>query len=198
MANWSGFGALTAKTITFDKVSIRPATASEIAAQRADTNASQALANITSEATTRANADSALATRSTTLESQMALGTDSNLYARIRSEETTRANADSSLSTRTSTLETTSGNLTSRVTTTEGAIAGLNGKVAAYWQVQAVAGNGRAQMTLHADANGGGGVDIVGDVAITGSNGNGRVEIKNTGFFLYFPNGQLAAKLAIT
>ena len=61
------------------------------------------------------------------------------------------------------------GSLTARVTTTEGAIATAQGKLSSYWQTTAVAGNGRAQLTLHADANGGGGVDIVGDVAISGN-----------------------------
>lgn len=42
------------------------------------------------------------------------------------------------------------------------------GKLAAYWQVTAVAG-GRAQLTVYADANGGGGVDITGNVQINGN-----------------------------
>lgn len=49
-----------------------------------------------------------------------------------------------------------------------GAIAGLNTRTAAYLRTVAVAGNNRAQLTLHADANGGAGVDIVGDVSIAG------------------------------
>ena len=56
-----------------------------------------------------------------------------------------------------------------RLTTNEGAITGLNGKTTAYWQTTAVAGNNRAQLTIHADANGGAGVDIVGDVSISGT-----------------------------
>lgn len=86
-------------------------------------------------------------------------------------------------------------NVMARVSTTESAISTLNGKASAYWQVQAVAGNGRAQMTVHADANGGGGVDIVGDVAITGSDGNGRTVINQYGVFTYYPNGNPCVKL---
>ncbi|HEX7856086.1 MAG TPA: hypothetical protein VF503_20590 [Sphingobium sp.] len=58
-----------------------------------------------------------------------------------------------------------------QATTTQqtGAIADLNGKTAAFWKVQAVAGSGRAQLSVFADANGGGGVDIVGDTAIHGN-----------------------------
>jgi len=55
-----------------------------------------------------------------------------------------------------------------RVSTTESAIATLEGYAAARWQVQAVAGDGRAQLTVYADTNGGGGVDIVGDTTFRG------------------------------
>ncbi|MCI1143234.1 hypothetical protein MOP88_14435 [Sphingomonas sp. WKB10] len=88
-------------------------------------------------------------------------------------------------------------NLTARVSTTESAVSNLNGRTAAYWQVQSVAGNNRAQMTVRADANGGAGVDIVGDVAITGSNGNGRTVINSSGVYIYYPNGQIAVQLSI-
>jgi hypothetical protein len=54
------------------------------------------------------------------------------------------------------------------VTTLATAVTTMESKTSAYWQTTAVAGNGRAQLTLHADANGGGGVDIVGDVRISG------------------------------
>lgn len=42
------------------------------------------------------------------------------------------------------------------------------GRTRSYWSVTAVAG-GRAQLTVFSDSNGGGGVDIVGNVRITGS-----------------------------
>jgi uncharacterized protein YbdZ (MbtH family) len=60
------------------------------------------------------------------------------------------------------------GNLTARVTTTESAVSNLNGRTAAFWEVVAVAGNNRAQLMIRADANGRAGVDIVGDVLISG------------------------------
>lgn len=68
MANWDGFGERHAKTITFDRVSIRPATAAEIAAQRADANATDALARIATEQITRADAVSALASEQASLQ----------------------------------------------------------------------------------------------------------------------------------
>lgn len=60
-------------------------------------------------------------------------------------------------------------NLIARVSTNESAVSGLNGRTRAYWETTAVAGNNRAQLTIRADANGGAGVDIVGDVAISGN-----------------------------
>lgn len=59
-------------------------------------------------------------------------------------------------------------NVMARVGTTESAISDLKGRTAAYWQTTAVAGNNRAQVTIRADANGGAGVDLVGDVRISG------------------------------
>jgi len=126
MANWDGFGERAAKTITFDKVSVRPATAAEINGQKIE---------------------------------------ESNVLA--------------------------------RVSTSEGAISGLQDRTRAFWQVQAVAGNNRAQLGLYADANGGAGVDIVGDVAIRGSNGNGQTVISNAGVSVYYPNGQIGVRLGI-
>lgn len=75
----------------------------------------------------------------------------------------------SSVATRTSTLESRAGNLESSVTTTQAAVSNLNGRTAAFWKVGAVAGDGRASLSVYADANGGGGVDIGGDVRISGS-----------------------------
>jgi len=86
-------------------------------------------------------------------------------------------------------------NLVARVSTTESAISTLNGRAAAYWQVQAVAGNNRAQMSVRADANGGGGVDIVGDVNFAGNlnvgadSGGNRMKITNQNIQVFDGNG---------
>lgn len=60
---------------------------------------------ITSEETARVSADSALASRASTLEAQMGGTQTSNLRARIESEESARASADSALASRATTLE---------------------------------------------------------------------------------------------
>lgn len=57
--------------------------------------------------------------------------------------------------------------LSATVSTHSAAIVDLEGRTSAYWEVVAVAG-GRAQLRVFADANGGGGVDIVGDTKIDG------------------------------
>lgn len=94
-------------------------------------------------------------------------------------------------------------NLIARVSTTESAVSSLNGRTAAYWQVQAVAGNNRAQMTVRADANGGAGVDIVGDVNFSGNlnvgpdSGGNRMKLTNSGLWLYDANGTLRAQLSL-
>ncbi|WP_242152595.1 hypothetical protein [Sphingomonas sp. BAUL-RG-20F-R05-02] len=87
------------------------------------------------------------------------------------------------------------GNTTARVATSEAAISNLNGRAAAYWQVQTVAGNNRAQLTVRADANGGAGVDIVGDVNFSGNlnigadSGGNRTKITNQNYQVFDGNG---------
>lgn len=164
---------------------------------------SELYARLRTEETTRANQHNALSTRTTTLESKLTLGTDSELYARIRSEETTRANQDSSLSTRIDSVVSRAGALESSVSTHSSAISTLNGRAAAYWQTTAVAGNNRAQITVRADANGGAGVDIVGDVNFAGNlnvgpdSGGNRVKMTNSGMTVFDQNGTMRVRLGL-
>lgn len=106
MASWDQFNASRpAKDITFHRVAFRAATDSEIELRQARGPSATVGARILAEETTRANADSALATRATTLESQMGDTAASGLRSRIIAEETTRANADTALANRATTLE---------------------------------------------------------------------------------------------
>ena len=84
--------------------------------------------------------------------------------AAISSTQTALATANASIAT----INTNVSTLNSSVNVQQTAINNLNGKTAAYWQVAAVSG-GRAQLTVYADSNGGGGVDIVGDLRVTGN-----------------------------
>jgi hypothetical protein len=145
---------------------------STLEAQMRGDQDSGVLARVRDETQARVDATGALATRSNTLEAQMRGEQDSNLRSRISTVESATTDGRFASATRVSTLEATvsgSGGLTSRIQTTENAITGLNGKTSAYWQTETVAGNNRAQLRIHADANGGAGVDIIGDVSISGN-----------------------------
>jgi len=161
MTCWSGFGRGSPyKNLVWHKCSVRAATAAEIKGQKAYSDAQTAL-------------------------------------ARIATEETTRANADSALASRVSTVETRADGLGARVTVAEAAVSNLNGRTAAYLAVEAVAGNNRAQLSVHADANGGAGVDIVGDVAITGASGGNRAVVSGKGLQVFYDNGVAAVELGL-
>ena len=60
------------------------------------------------------------------------------------------------------------GDIYASISSQAGAIADLQGRTSAFWQVEAVAG-GRAQLKVWADSVSGGGVDIVGDMRISGN-----------------------------
>jgi hypothetical protein len=88
---------------------------------------------------------------------------------KIEENRRVSSDADGALGTRIDTVQASFNGLSASVGTYSGAISALEGKASAYWQTTAVAGDNRAQLTIHADANNGAGVDIVGDVAISGS-----------------------------
>ncbi|MET0373782.1 MAG: hypothetical protein ABW128_05940, partial [Rhizorhabdus sp.] len=113
-------------------------------------------------------------------------GSANSAFARITDVDVARANQTSAVATRTTNLETALNGpdgLSSKVSVQQGAINSLNttagnqhnaiqdlyGRNAAWWVVDAVAGNNRAQLRVVADANGGAGVDIVGDLSVSGN-----------------------------
>ena len=106
MTNGAGFATSgNAKDLTWHKALVRPATQGEIDAKVAkDTTIPTTIARIATEETTRASADSALASRATTLESQIANTAASGLQSRIATEESTRASADSTQASQITTL----------------------------------------------------------------------------------------------
>jgi hypothetical protein len=114
------------------------------------------------------------AQRTEALEAQVNFATDSGLQrtinARIEDRATAIADAKTGAVVQTvNQLRAEYNNTAASVGTTAGAIADLQGRTAAYWRTTAVAGNNRAQITISADANGGAGVDIIGDVSISGN-----------------------------
>ncbi|MDO1559832.1 hypothetical protein Q0812_10380 [Brevundimonas sp. 2R-24] len=72
MSHWSALGSTTAaNSIDWHRCAVRAATSAEIAAQRADTNSTNALSYIASNATAWASNVVALANRTTTLEASL-------------------------------------------------------------------------------------------------------------------------------
>jgi hypothetical protein len=92
-----------------------------------------------------------------------------SINASITAEATARASGDAALASDLQTTKSTVNGLSATVTTQTATLATLGGKLGAYWKTMAVAGNNRAQLAVFADANGGAGVDIIGDVSIAGS-----------------------------
>lgn len=90
--------------------------------------------------------------------------------AATATEQSVRASETGALATSVSTTNVRVGNVEARTTITETSIGDLLGTVAARLKLQALAGTGRAELVLWADANGGAGVDIVGDVRFKGLN----------------------------
>jgi hypothetical protein len=89
--------------------------------------------------------------------------------ASIKDEATARASADGALATRATNLEATSGSNVARLNTVESVASDAYGRSRAFVRQIAVAGSGRAQLDFYADSNGGGGVDLVGDMSISGN-----------------------------
>lgn len=118
LTNWSGFGTRPAKTVDWFRAAFRPASDQEIAAHQATLDIVAANAAITSEATTRASQDSALASSITSLTATVS-GNYTTLNSAITSEATARANGDS---TNASAITTLTSTVNSNYTTLNSAI----------------------------------------------------------------------------
>ncbi len=92
-----------------------------------------------------------------------------NVVGRVSNVETAVSDGRFAAASTVRTLESNYKGTAATVTTQAGTIAGLQARTAAYWRTTAVAGNNRAQITISADANAGAGVDIIGDVSISGN-----------------------------
>jgi len=208
-AQLAGTTASGLKTLVTDETTARTTATTTLGnrstaleSQMAGTTGSALLTRISNEESTRASQTGSLATRASTLESQMAGTTSSNLSSRISTVETVTTNGTFAAASTVSSLSSTVGGLSSTVSTQAGTIANLQGRTASYLSLSTVAGSGRAQLTLHADANGGGGVDIVGDTTFRGSLNVGpdsgqRCKITDAGMMVYDSNNVLRVRVGV-
>lgn len=118
----------------------------------------------------------ATAQRATNLEaradandSKLAGTAASGLSARISTVETATTDGRFAAASTVTQLQSDYNGTSAIVTQQAGTIAGLGQRTAAYVRFIATAGSGRAQLTLSADANGGGGVDLIGDLSVSGN-----------------------------
>jgi hypothetical protein len=142
-------------------VSADEAMALQIVTISAEIDDAQAAITTTSEAL--ATLDDAFAAY--TLEVDASIG---DIEADITTTATALATLEGAFSDYTIEVDASIGAIESTVSIHASALTTLEGYAEARLELVAVTGGGRAQLTLHADANGGGGVDIVGDVSIDG------------------------------
>lgn len=160
----NGYTSNIGKTVDLLFAGTRPATDGEIAGQKALAQNTTLAASITTEQNARIAGDAAEATARTAL----AASVPGQISAAVTTEATARANADGALSTRIDTVTSTAGSTAASLSVQATAIADLFDKTEARFEVIAVAGTGRARLRVVADANGGGGVDIEGDLRVSG------------------------------
>lgn len=152
MTSWSSLdAALPAKTLKWHSHSVRNATPQEI---RDQTVLAPMQATVATNSSAIATATSAIATLNTTVSTQ---------GASITANSTAITTLTGSIATTNSTVST----LGATVSTQATAITTLQGYTEARFIVTAVAG-GRASLEIYADANGGGGINLTGDVLIDG------------------------------
>jgi hypothetical protein len=187
----------TAALITNEQTARATAISGEATARQtlATTLFGQITSQVQAEATTRANGDSALAgtvsligavanggaafqldTSKVLVDGGQAIGqklagVDASLgivNANISSEQTARVNQYNALANNLSVLSATVGGYGATLTQQGTVNADLYGRTSARWSVTAIA-DGRAQLSIYAEANGGAGVDITGNVRIYGA-----------------------------
>lgn len=92
-----------------------------------------------------------------------------SLSAQSASQSAAQVDADvGAISQRVDSVEATANGASASASQSAAAIAGINGQLASRLVLESVAGNNRAQVKLYASANGGAGVDIIGDTTFRG------------------------------
>ena len=122
-----------------------------------------AIASITEEIGLLVSADEAMALQIITISAEIDYA-----QAAITTTSEALSTLDDAFAAYTLEVDASIGAIESTVSIHASALTTLEGYAKARLELVAVTGGGRAKLTLHADANGGGGVDIVGDVSIDG------------------------------
>ena len=176
---YAGLGDVSAtRVIQWDHVAIRPATDGEIKGQRADTNATAALAQISSNQAAQASINSAQASTNSTISAQIgdasstASRADTNAaaaLAQISSNQAAQASLNSTQASTNSIVSAQIGSASSTASAAYSAAVGAQGTLSsARITFVAAAGDGRAQFTLSSDGHDGRWA-LVGDGQIDGS-----------------------------
>ena len=129
---------------------------------------SNARALISQEAGTRSSVDSAQAGRMDQMTTDYN-NINTNVRSLISEEAYTRSSVDGAQSGRMDQMVSEYNGIGSSLSITQGTVADIRGRTSAYFSVAAVSGDNRAQLVVHADANNGAGIDIIGDVRIGGN-----------------------------
>lgn len=176
MDNWSGlgFGAVP-KSLRWLYCGIRKASDAEVRGNDASDQLERpggVKARIDRTETTIADLPNryAAASRTESLEAQVNGAAGSNLLSRATTSA--QAAADAALGAanqRMNVMVAEYNNIGARVTEQAGTIVDVNYRTRAYIRSEAVAGNNRAQLAIYADSNNGAGVDIIGNVSISGN-----------------------------
>ena len=199
--SYTGLGSIAAaREIIWDHVACRPATDGEVKGQSASIDATNALARIGTEETTRYGETLALANRSTTLESQFAGTTGSNLLSRIQNSETAYSDGRFAQASSFNTLNAQvngAGGLSATASSAYSVSVDAQNKLAsARITLAAVAGDGRAQFSLSSDGHDGrwelvGDGRINGNLTIDGTLTTGKIaDNQITRMFLFSKSGQ--------
>jgi hypothetical protein len=156
-------GNLTGRIGTVETVTTNGTFATAQRATNIETSVGDLNGRLGTVETVTTNGTFATAQRASNIETSV-----NNVSGRLSTVETVTTNGTFAAASTVSQLRSEYNGTAATVSTQAGTITGLQNRTSAYWQVQAVAAGNRAQMTLYADANGGAGVDIVGDTIFRG------------------------------
>ncbi len=166
LSGWSALGRASVY-LEWHLVGIRAASDGEIRGDKADAALNAPNTGLVARVTNTETAlnDGRFATAQRASDIEVAVG---QVSGRVSDVETATTDGRFVSTSRVQTLESDYYGTKATVSQQAGTITGLGQRTAAYVRLLTVAGNYRAQLTLSADANGGAGADLVGDLRVSG------------------------------